>query len=373
MQNNNMILYLYITLSVIFIFFTSANFSMIETVSMAGATDGLEYFEISKRAPFFAENIQYIKGERFILPFIIGVFSKYFGFDLFLTYKVTSFLLFIYLIKIFIRILKNIELSTNSIIISTSLIIFNPYLFRYFLSVPTMIGDLVFIVSSLLILEGLLSKNKTTIFSGFFISLITRQNGIIFFISFILSKLIFKKKSFFSNVDLIYFSIIILFIFSINTFYANNAAPFDKQVSELYFVTLFGLFTTNYSIKEFLQFIIFPFLSFGPLLFLFISKKINSFKNIDNELLLILILSFLGILGIAFLGGPIVTGKNFIRLSNFIFPSLIILINLVFIEKINIISKKSYLILSIIIFFIWSLHPTFSKIKIFEFLKMIFN
>ncbi len=373
MQNNNIILYLYITLSVIFIFFTSANFSMIETVSMAGATDGLEYFEISKSAPFFAENIQYIKGERFILPFIIGMISKYFGFDLFLTYKITSFLLFIYLIKIFIRILKNIELNTNSIIISTSLIIFNPYLFRYFFSVPTMIGDLVFIVSSLLILEGLMIKKKSTIFFGFFISLITRQNGIIFFISFIISKLVFRKNSLFSYIDLIYFSVIFLVIFSINSFYASNAAPFDKQVAELYFVTLFGLFTTNYSIKEFLQFIIFPFLSFGPLLFLFLSKKINSLKNIDNEFLLILILSFLGIVGIAFAGGPIITGKNLIRLSNFIFPSLIIFINLIFIEKINVISKKSYLILSLIILFIWSLHPTFSKIKFFGFLKIIFN
>ena len=162
-------------------------------------------------------------------------------------------------------------------------------------------------------------------------------------------------------------------IFSINSFYASNAAPFDKQVAELYFVTLFGLFTTNYSIKEFLQFIIFPFLSFGPLLFLFLSKKINSLKNIDNEFLLILILSFLGIVGIAFAGGPIITGKNLIRLSNFIFPSLIIFINLIFIEKINVISKKSYLILSLIILFIWSLHPTFSKIKFFGFLKIIFN
>ena len=366
-------IYIYAIISIIFIIITTPNFSLIETVSLAGATDGLEYYLISKNAPFFAENIQYIKGERFILSYLIGIFSKYFGFNLFLTYKIVSLFLIIYLIKIFIRILKHIELNVNSIILSVSLIIFNPYIVRYFFSVPTMIGDLTFMISSLLILEGLFQEKKTKIYSGFLLSVITRQNGIIFFISFLISKLIFKKKSIFSNLDLIYLFLIFVSIFSINTFYASNAAPPNKQIVELYFVTLFGIFTFNYSFKEFIQFCLFPLLSFGPIIILLFFKKINSIKNINVELISILILSFLGIVGIAFISGPNITGKNIIRLSNFIFPSTIILINLLFYEKLNIINKKYYIFLTCVILCIWSFHPTFSNVKIFESLRFIFN
>ena len=142
--------FLYIFFNNIY-FFNYKQFFDVETVSLAGATDGREYFSIAKNAPHFAESIQYIKGERFILHYLIGIISKYSGLDLFLTYKIASFLLILYLIKIFIKILKIVQVNDNSIILSISLIIFNPYLLRYFLSVPTMLGDLVFIISSLLI------------------------------------------------------------------------------------------------------------------------------------------------------------------------------------------------------------------------------
>ncbi len=373
MINRNTLINIYIIISVIFIILTTPNFSMTETVSVAGATDGREYYSISKNAPFFAENIQYIKGERFILPYSIGIVSKYSGLDLFLTYKIISFLLIIYLIQIFVKILKTFKLNNTSIILSVSLIIFNPYLLRYFLSVPTMLGDLVFIISSLIIFDGLINKDKTKIYSGFIISLIARQNGIIFLISFFISKFIFKKKSIISKLDLVYLSSIFLIIFLINTFYATNSAPSNKQIAELYYVTLFGIFSINYTLKEFIQYCIFPFLSFGPILLLLLIKKITSINKINIEISTILILSFLGIVGVAFISGPNITGKNIIRLSNFIYPSIILFINILFQEKLSFLNKKYYLFLSCLLCLIWSFHPTFSKIKIFESLKFIFS
>lgn len=373
MINKRFLINIYIFFSTIFIIFTTSNFSMVETISLAGATDGREYYSISKNAPYFGENIQYIKGERFILPYSIGIISKFFGIDLFLTYKIITFLLIIYLINIFVKILKAVKISNNSIILSVSLIIFNPYLLRYFLSVPTMVGDLVFIISSLLIFEGLINNDKKKIYLGFIISLIARQNGIIFLISFFIGKIIFKKKSIFSNLDIVYLSSIFLIIFLINTFYANNSAPPNKQVAELYYVTLFGIFTFNYTLKDFIQYCIFPILSFGPILLLLLTKNIISINKIDLEFFIILILSFLGIVGVAFISGPNITGKNIIRLSNFIYPSTILLINILFQEKLNFFKKRHYLYLSLVLFVIWSFHPTFSKIKLFEPLKFIFN
>jgi hypothetical protein len=364
---------IYIIFSVIFIILTTPNFSILETVSLGGASDGREYYSISKKAPSFAENIQYIKAERFLIPYTIGVISKYSGLDLFLAYKIFSFLLILYLIKIFVKILKTLKLNNNSILLSVSLIIFNPYLLRYFLSIPTMIGDLIFIISSLLIFDGLINKNKTKIYSGFIISLIARQNGIIFLISFFISKFIFKKKSIISNLDTIYFFSIFLTIFFINTFYATNSSPPNKQIAELYYVTLFGIFTFNYSLNEFILYCLFPILSFGPITLLLLTKNIVSINKMNLEFSIIIILSFLGIVGVAFISGPNITGKNLLRLSNFIYPSMILFINILFLEKVEFLSKKIYLFISLVLLFFWSLHPTFSNIKLFESLKFIFN
>ncbi len=367
------ILVSYIILFFAFLFITNSNFTIDQTIQVAGAVDGYQYFLISKNVPFVAQDIQYIKGERFMIPYIIGLISKSTGLDLFFTYKISSVIAFLYLTFLFTRILRNINLNTNTIIISVSLIVFNPYLFRYFLSVPTMIGDLIFMIASLLILEGLLKKEKPKIFYGFVISLISRQNGIIFFISFLISKLILRKKSIFTVTDIIYFLIISILIYSISTFYAINAAPLAQKGSDFYKTILTGTFGFNYTLKEFIFFIIYPLLSFGPMLILLLSKKLNVTKKINVELMIILILSFLGIVGVAFLAGPTVAGKNFIRLSNFIFPSLVIFINLLFLENINILNKKYYIFFIILIFIIWSFHPTFSKINVFEPLKNLLN
>jgi len=373
MLKKDNILVLYTILSLIFLFITTSNFSLSQTMQSAGASDGYQYFLISKSAPFIAQDIQYIKGERFVLPYLIGLISLFTGLDLFLTYKILSVVAFLYLIILFVQILKNIDLNINTIILSTSLLVFNPYMFRYFISIPTMIGDLVFLISSLLILEGLIKKEKPKVFYGFIISLITRQNGIIFLISFFISKLIFRNKSIFALKDMIFLLIIAILIYSINTFYAKNAAPLGQNGSVFYKTILTGTLGFNYTFKEFISFLAYPLLSFAPILALLLSKKMNIQKKIDTELVFILILSFLGIVGVAFIAGPTVAGKNFIRLSNFIFPSLIILINLVFVEKLNIISKKYYFFFITLTFIFWSFHPTFSKIKIFAPLRDLLN
>ena len=75
------------------------------------------------------------------------------------------------------------------------------------------------------------------------------------------------------------------------------------------------------------------------------------------------------IIGQPFMGGPHITGKNFIRLSNLAYPLI-----LVFIALISTIEKKkinTLYKLFILMMFIWSMHPTFSKIKIFDSLKFL--
>ena len=85
-------------------------------------------------------------------------------------------------------------------------------------------------------------------------------------------------------------------------------------------------------------------------------------RNIFFSLLLILFVSQ------PLLSGPLIAGKNIIRLSSFGYFSLIFLffLNLKYYKY----ETKGFSIMFFILILFWSLHPTFSKIKIFDLLKV---
>ena len=96
MEKNSKIFLVYILLSLIFLFFSNSNFILEETYKYGGS-DGFFYVSISENAPFFGNDIEYIKGERFFLPYIIGLVSKLCGLEIYLTYKIISSILLTYL------------------------------------------------------------------------------------------------------------------------------------------------------------------------------------------------------------------------------------------------------------------------------------
>jgi hypothetical protein len=107
-------------------------------------------------------------------------------------------------------------------------------------------------------------------------------------------------------------------------------------------------------------------------------QRNNFNKIILTELALVILTSSFLIFAIAFVSGPVVTGKNIIRLFNLCYPMLILLVNL-YIKKKNLINKKSTLfnyikfLITAIFFVSWSMHPTFSKLTLFDDLRFFFN
>ena len=72
-----------ISLLILFFTITFINYNSLydlETTLIFGGKDGIDYFKISESAPQIATNIQYIKSERFLFPYLIGLFSNYFKF-----------------------------------------------------------------------------------------------------------------------------------------------------------------------------------------------------------------------------------------------------------------------------------------------------
>ena len=76
---------------------------------------------------------------------------------------------------------------------------------------------------------------------------------------------------------------------------------------------------------------------------------------------------------IGFVSGPIVTGKNLIRLSNLSYPMILIIVNQMCESKTALVPNKIKVILLSLFLVFWSFHPTFSNVEMFVFIKHYFN
>ena len=136
---------------------------------------------------------------------------------------------------------------------------------------------------------------------------------------------------------------------------------------------IFGLFLQKISLQDKLLFLALPILSFGPMLLYFalfrkIKVKLNSL--IKSKILIFLsVFIFLVVLQ-PVLSGPEITNRNIIRLTTLAFIPLLILLILITEKKNNkYLSSKMIVYLFYLITITQSLHPTFSKIQVFDILK----
>ena len=367
--NLNPVSLLIIFSTITFVFITTPFYDL-EATLIFGGKDGIDYFKISESAPQIASNIQYIKSERFLFPYLIGLFGNYFNFDIFNIYRICSVIFclsFIYLITV---LLENLKCPEKLKLLFLLIIILNPYLIRYYVALPTLINDIIFLNIVTLLAISLLKKNYYLFYSAIFFGFFCRQNTFAFILSlyliFFLERFFFRKNKLFDLKRIIISTSVVILVSYINYLYAKQTNSIMSGV-DLYSVAIFGIFNTNYSIISFIKFIIFPLLSFFPLLILIIFEKFELSK-LNSSLKLFFIFSVLFLIAQPFLAGPVVAGKNFIRLSNYSFPLIIFLLSSIISSKAFFEQRKNntiYIIFILILYF-WSMHPTFSKIKFFE-------
>ena len=361
------LLILFFTLTFVLI---TTPFYDLEATLIFGGKDGIDYFRISESAPKIATNIQYIKSERFLFPYLIGLFSNYFNFDIFNIYRICSVIFCLSLIYLITVLLKNLKCPEKLKLLFLLIIILNPYLIRYYIALPTLINDIIFLNIVTLLAISLLKKNYYLFYSAIFFGFFCRQNTFAFILSlyliFFLERFFFRKNKLFDLKRIIISTSVVILVSYINYLYAKQTNSIMSGV-DLYSVAIFGIFNTNYSIISFIKFIIFPLLSFFPLLILIIFEKFELSK-LNSSLKLFFILSVLFLIAQPFLAGPVIAGKNFIRLSNYSFPLIIFLLSSIISSKAFFEQRKNnaiYIIFILILYF-WSMHPTFSKIKFFE-------
>lgn len=342
----------------------------LEATLIFGGKDGIDYFKISESAPQIASDIQYIKSERFLFPYLIGLFSNYFNFDIFNIYRICSVIFCLFFVYLITVLLENLKCPEKLKLLFLLIIILNPYLIRYYIALPTLINDIIFLNIVTLLAISLLKKNYYIFYSAIFFGFFCRQNTFAFILSlyliFFLERFFFRNKKLFDLKNVIISTSVVILVSYINYSYAKHTNSIMSGV-DLYSVAIFGIFNTNYSIISFIKFIIFPLLSFFPLLILIIFEKFELSK-LNSSLKLFFIFSVLFLIAQPFLAGPVVAGKNFIRLSNYSFPLIIFLLSSIISSKAFFEQRKNnaiYIIFILILYF-WSMHPTFSKIKFFE-------
>lgn len=352
---------LYIIFSVLFILFTN-NYYNFEQTLMIRQNDGLSYMNIAKSSyKFSEETLHYHHAQRFYIPYLIGIIGNSLKIDNYSVFQIFIYLSIVSIIILHCYIVFESKCDFKTAIIISSLVLFNPYLLRYFLSVPTMVNDAFFLLGLYIFCYGIF-KNNYLIILGTIITLISRQTGLFVFLCCIL--LLYQDRKF---REILYISILIIIIFSLSNFYAKNTSTIGFN-----FKHLWGIFSSIaekdliYTIK----WLLLPLYGYLPIIVYSIFRR--KFLNIKFSLeRMLLIFLFISTIGVSVLAGPDMASRNIIRHTVIVLPVLAIFflyysypsnknVKFLFHEKI------------LLIFIIFSsFHPTFSKIKIIESLKVI--
>ena len=360
----------------IFLYLTNNHFSYEQTLIFGGA-DGASYMSISEDSPLItSEKIEPIHSERFFFPYIIGIVSKILSIEIFLVYKIFVFII-LFLINLYLlKIMLLLNVNQKLLMVCLFLVNFNPYLTRFYIAVPTILNDLIFIFGTLLILFYLIRQknNKFLVLIGYILSFASRQSSIALIITYLLTKFKFRMIHKKNNTLYLGLFVFLIFIF-LNYNYSKHTLFYENQRSDQYSIEmrLFGFFLEDTTIQEKLSFLMLPFLSFAPLVFFFLvfRKFYKPFKTIVNSKILFSLFIFsVLIIFQPILSGTEVTGRNIIRLTTLTYiPILFLLTKITKDRNIKFFDNYiTYYIFCILVIF-YSFHPTFSKITIFNLLK----
>ena len=299
--NSLKIYFFYFLFIYTFLFFTNSHFSFEESLNFGGA-DGFSYMSISKDAPnITSEKLMSIHTERFFFPYIIGIFSKLLEIDPFRSYKIFVFIMLAIINFFIIKIFRYLNLDLQKILILLTLINLNPYFTRFYIAIPTIINDLIFMAGVIIILEKIITKNGNNffIFIGYVFTFASRQTSIGLVLAFLISTFV-RGKELLSNRHLIGGVCVFIFFLILNFYYSSHTIESTTSKYELYSpkMRLFGFFIQNVDLKSRLIFLLLPLLSFAPLLFyLMFSRKLNiSLKKIFGSKLLIFLISFISLI-----------------------------------------------------------------------------
>ena len=346
--------------SFLFLISTTNYLSLDEIINKAGQMDVSSYLFIATNSPELINensNLSRHLAQRFLIPYLIGFFSNFLNVEIFLFFKIVNFIFILIFILILIIYINFSKLNLHESLILYSLLTLNPYIIRNHLFQPVQVHDIIFFSITIIFVILFLKKRYLSLILLSFFSIFLRQTSIALSIG--ISILLLKEKKI-SNflIHIILFTLSIVLISYFSDFYSSINFKYNYA---------YGILSYDFSnISRLFKFLILPLVSFFPLLII-IKAQLNKekFKNITN-----IILFFICLMMIAqpILAGPDGSERNVVRITTLCYPILVIFIFNIFDFK-KITNNKILVYTYLIGLHLWSLHPTFSNVKIFEFLR----
>lgn len=343
---------------IIFILLTTNYLTVEELIHDANQADIKSYqiiYEESPNLPIQVDDLQKHVSQRFLIPYLIGFLSKIILLDVETLFKFFGILFCFLICRTIIKISNLIKLSDNEKIIYISLFFFNPYLVRYYIFNYIQLQDLIFLYFCFLFILFFLSKKNNLLVIIPTTALYLKQTSL----ALILTSCFyfFIKKKFINLVVICVLTF--LFIFHIK-FLSDKMTSSPFPVGNITNIFKYDFFNFN-ELKRFLLFLLFPLLSFLPLL-IFSLGKIRD-KKFNLVKLLFFLFPIIMMISQPIMGGPDI-GRNLIRLTSLSYPFLLTFL-IYFLNMNHVFEKKIFFIPLIIFFHFWSMHPTFSIVRYF--------
>ncbi len=358
-KSERKICYLFMAISFIFILITTDYLSLYDIIHVANQMDAISYSEIARIAPALPQEsniiIQHV-AQRFLIPYIVGSVAHYLNVDFFLIFKLFTFIfifLYVFLINILI---KKFNFNLKVSILFFSILFLNPYIVRYHIFHPVQAHDMLFFCFGLLFSFAVINKNYLMNMFASIATIYLRQTSIALLIGSSIFLLIKKKIKLFIILLILYFFSYFILI-KIGGSISINKFPIHLA---------YRIFFYDFSqLEKLIKFLLLGIMPFAPLLIVLFGK-INKNIKISSALILLFICSMM--IGQPIIGGPDGSINNVGRIANLCYPILTVLCFYVWnFEKFV---KINYLFYTFVPgMFLWSLHPTFSIFKFFEFLR----
>ncbi len=330
----------------------------IELVSAGDVSHAYE--KIAKIAPaFLTESLPFHHTQRFFIHYVVGCVSKFFDLQLYSTYLGAVLACITIVVLVFHFILKHLEVSNTIYRVCMGILFFSPYTFRYYLLVPGMSADLVFILGVALLVLGLLKVFPIFIFLGMAVSLLGRPTlllGLPVILSWTFLEPSWKYFNLKNKIILSFIFLLWCFVFLkfVNWFAVKISPGIFPEVKGY---TIFSFFVSSeFNIVKLLIHYLRIFVPFLLLGFLFFRHFLKNKKN-----LLFWLHVFLGLSIVAqpFFTNPNTVIGNGARLSTLGVVPIIVALGL-FLRNATKFSNKYYEVFFFIFLFLFSLHHLYS-------------
>lgn len=160
-----------------------------EGIDILKAADTNSYMTIAKAAP----GLPVLANEallptnhsaRFLVPYLAGTIANGTGISHESMFLIATLLFCAVVVWAVHQILLELSVSETQYTLSMALLIFNPYMFRYYFAVPAMVNDIVFVAGFAIVLLGLVKGLErggfVLVLVGSIISIAGRQNALVF-------------------------------------------------------------------------------------------------------------------------------------------------------------------------------------------------